>query len=318
LVQETEITPLQQKLETVATSISKFGLISAVLVLLVLIIRFLVDRGVTHTWDDGQKYTQLIRFVIIAISVLAVAIPEGLPLAVTLTLAFSVKKMMRDNNLVRRLHATETMGGADNICSDKTGTLTQNKMNLTNFWNEKLYEVDPYIKGTLGDSFPQKYHEILKQALACNGSATLEPLFGSKTEVALLEFLQNRGEDYNTIRDQYLNATSIKFPFSSQRKRMSSVLENVENGLPSKKRMHIKGASEIVLESCTQFHSFEEDRVIPMTGTMKQQIENEIENMAKKALRTICIAYKEVSGDEGLLFLLFSFNNSNFRFHHQR
>jgi len=298
LVQETEITPLQQKLETVANSISKFGLISAIVVLLVLLIRFLVDRGVTHTWDDGQKYTQLIRFVIIAISVLAVAIPEGLPLAVTLALAFSVKKMMKDNNLVRRLHATETMGGADNICSDKTGTLTQNKMNLTNFWNEKLIEVDPYIKGSLSDSFPQQYHELIKQALACNGSATLQPLFGSKTEVALLEFLENRGQDYNALRNQYLNANSVKFPFSSQRKRMSSVLEGVEDGLPSKRRMHIKGASEIVLEACSHFHSFEEGRVIPITETMKQQFENEIESMAKKALRTICVAYKEINGDE--------------------
>jgi len=300
LVQETEVTPLQQKLETVAESIGKFGLISAILVLIILLIRFLVDRGVTHTWDEGSKYTQIIRFVIIAITVLAVAIPEGLPLAVTLSLAYSVKKMMKDNNLVRRLHATETMGGADNICSDKTGTLTQNKMNLTNFWNERLIDIDPYTKGQLGESFPDKYHEIIKQALACNGSATLEPYFGSKTEIALLEFLQNKNENYQTIRQQYTSPTSIKFPFSSQRKRMSLILENVENGLPSRKRMHIKGASEIVLESCTHFHSFEEDRIIPITETIKKQIESEIENMATKALRTICIAYKEISGDEDL------------------
>ena len=87
----------------------------------------------------NQQYVEIVKFAIIAISVVAVAIPEGLPLSVTLSLAYSVKKMMKDNNLVRKLQATETMGGANNICSDKTGTLTQNKMNLTSFWNERPY-----------------------------------------------------------------------------------------------------------------------------------------------------------------------------------
>ena len=127
LVQETEVTPLQQKLETIARDIGKFGLISAVLTFIVLMIRFLVDRGATHTWHDKKQYVDIIKYAIISISVLAVAIPEGLPLSVTLSLAYSVKKMMNDNNLVRKLQATETMGGANNICSDKTGTLTQNK-----------------------------------------------------------------------------------------------------------------------------------------------------------------------------------------------
>lgn len=301
LIQETEVTPLQQKLETIARDIGKFGLVSAVFILIILIVRFLIDRGITKTWDDGEKYTVLINYIIIAITVIVVAIPEGLPLSVTLSLAYSVKKMMTDRNLVRRLQATETMGGANNICSDKTGTLTQNKMNLTNFWNERLVEINPYEERPLSESFPEKHHDIMRQSLACNSSATLVPYVGSKTEIALLEFLKNRSEDYEALRTQYVTPTSTKFPFSSQRKRMSIILDNVENGLPNRKRMHIKGASEIVLESCTHFLSFEEDRIVPITTTMREKIEDEITAMANKALRTICIGYKEITGDEDLV-----------------
>jgi len=298
LIQETEVTPLQQKLETVARDIGKFGLWSAILTLIALLIRFIIDRSTTDTWGEGSKYVILVRYVIIAITVVVVAIPEGLPLAVTLSLAYSVKKMMQDNNLVRKLHATETMGGANNICSDKTGTLTQNKMNLTSFWNEKLHQIDPYNKGTLDEIFPSKFQEIMKQSLACNTSATLIPLGGSKTEIALLEFLEKKGEDYNTIKAKYLSSTSIRFPFSSQRKRMTSVLENVEDVATTKKRIHIKGASEIILDCCSHFHSFEEDRIIPMTPALKEKIEDEINKMATQALRTICIGYKDVRGGE--------------------
>lgn len=243
LTQETEVTPLQQKLEAVARDIGKFGLISAIITLIVLLIRFFIDRATGDSWGDGDKYVDFVRYIIIAITVVVVAIPEGLPLAVTLSLAFSVKKMMNDKNLVRKLQATETMGGANNICSDKTGTLTQNKMNLTNFWNDKLVEINPYDKGTLNESFPEKFHEIMSQSLACNGSATLQPYVGSKTEIALLEFLENKGVDFLAYREKYLPPTAVKFPFSSQRKRMSSILEGVQDGsaTSAKRRMHIKG-----------------------------------------------------------------------------
>ena len=241
LNQEAEVTPLQQKLETIARDIGKFGLVSATIVLIILLVRFLVDRGITDTWGKGSEYVELIRYVIVAIAVVVVAIPEGLPLSVTLSLAYAVKKMLADKNLVRKMQATETMGGANNICSDKTGTLTQNKMNLTTFWNEKLIDINPYDKGRLSDTFPEKFHDLIKQAIACNSSATLKPYNGSKTEIALLEFLQNRGEEYSVLRNQYFKPDSIKFPFSSQRKRMSVICENVDNGLPSGKRMHIKG-----------------------------------------------------------------------------
>ena len=126
---EEELTPLQLKLEKVASDIGYFGIIAAVLLFVVLMIRFFID-GVRGDWERKSiEYVKdFFSFILISITVLVIAVPEGLPLAITLSLAFSVGKMMRDNNLVRKLHACETMGGANIICSDKTGTLTRNEM----------------------------------------------------------------------------------------------------------------------------------------------------------------------------------------------
>lgn len=131
-------TPLQNKLEKIAEDIGKFGLYSAILILIALLIRFGIEKGIEKNWDTSHDVMQLIEYFILALTVVVVAIPEGLPLAVTLSLAFSVKRMLLDNNLVRKLEACETMGGANNICSDKTGTLTKNEMTLTTYWNEKI------------------------------------------------------------------------------------------------------------------------------------------------------------------------------------
>jgi P-type E1-E2 ATPase len=127
-------TPLQNKLEKIAEDIGKFGLYSAILILVLLLIRFGIEKGVSRTWNTSTDLIELLSYLVLAITVVVVAIPEGLPLAVTLSLAFSVKKMLTDNNLVRNLEACETMGGANNICSDKTGTLTKNEMTLTTAW----------------------------------------------------------------------------------------------------------------------------------------------------------------------------------------
>ena len=124
-------TPLQHKLETLATRIGKFGLISAIFIVIVLIIRFVIMKEVKDLSWSGKDAVKILDFFIIGVTVIVVAIPEGLPLSVTLSLAFSVKRMLEDQNLVRRMQACETMGGANNICSDKTGTLTMNKMVLT-------------------------------------------------------------------------------------------------------------------------------------------------------------------------------------------
>ena len=135
---EPELTPLQAKLELVARNIGFLGLIAAVAIFIVLTIRLLVDQGADGwTYTSGEYVSHFLEFFLISIAILIVAIPEGLPLAVTLSLAFSVNKMAKDNNLVRRIAACETMGGANIICSDKTGTLTRNEMYFTHFWNGK-------------------------------------------------------------------------------------------------------------------------------------------------------------------------------------
>jgi P-type E1-E2 ATPase len=125
-------------LEKLATDIGKFGLYSALAIIVVLLIRFAIEKGLSREWHTGTDLISILDFLIIGITVVVVAIPEGLPLSVTISLAFSVKKMLNDQNLVRKMEACETMGGANNICSDKTGTLTMNKMTLTQIWNNTL------------------------------------------------------------------------------------------------------------------------------------------------------------------------------------
>ena len=287
-----EATPLQEKLEAIARDIGKFGLISALFVLGILILRFIIDRAVEGLWDHSKHWTDLLNYFMISITVVVVAIPEGLPLAVTLSLAYSVKKMLKDNNLVRKLQACETMGGANMICSDKTGTLTQNKMSFTHLWNQKIIEMDTYSeKVDLTQSVPKDLHDLFFQLFSCNSSASLRPVQkGSKTEIALLEFVERCGQNYETLKEQFEPVK--KFPFTSSRKRMSTFIES--NGTQI---MLVKGASEMVLETCSQLHGFD-GSIQPITPELKGEIEKGIEEMAGKALRTLCIAYKNVSGSE--------------------
>ena len=132
------------KLEKIAEDIGKFGLYSAITILIILLVRFAIEKGISREWDTSKDLTEILDFFILGVTVVVVAIPEGLPLAVTLSLAFSVKKMLDDENLVRKMEACETMGGANNICSDKTGTLTMNQMTLTTFWNGELMKAETY------------------------------------------------------------------------------------------------------------------------------------------------------------------------------
>ena len=197
-----EETPLQIKLTKIAEDIGKFGLMAACAIVGIMIIRFAIERGVEGKWDTGEHLSELLSFFIIGITVVVVAIPEGLPLAVTLSLAYSVKKMLNDQNLVRKLQACETMGGANNICSDKTGTLTMNKMTLTTIWNGKYIEFKYHDKNmSLADYFPPAFHELYLMACAVNSSAQIRPdEKGSKTEVAILQQLDKLGFPYETLR----------------------------------------------------------------------------------------------------------------------
>ena len=161
---------LQKKLNKLAVQIGYAGTVAAVICVVVLSVRFAIEEFAVHhrPWDRSQDFSELLHFVIIGITVLVVAVPEGLPLAVTIALAFSVKKMLRDNNLVRHLHACETMGNATSICSDKTGTLTTNRMTV----------VESYFAGTHYDvipdpaDLPSNLLDLLKLNIAVNSNYT--------------------------------------------------------------------------------------------------------------------------------------------------
>ena len=161
---------LQKKLNKLAVQIGYAGTIGAIVSVLVLSIRFAIEEFAVgnRSWDRTMDYSQLLHFVIIGITVLVVAIPEGLPLAVTIALAFSVKKMLRDNNLVRHLHACETMGNATCICSDKTGTLTTNRMTVVESYFAGIhYDVIPKV-----EDLPRNLLQLLEQCIAINSNYT--------------------------------------------------------------------------------------------------------------------------------------------------
>lgn len=174
---EDDETPLQQKLEVIAEDIGKFGLYSAIFIIVVLLIRFTIIKITIEPWNTDLDVVKILNYFIIGIVVIVVAVPQGLPLSVTLSLAFSVKKMLKDQNLVRRLEACETMGGANNICSDKTGTLTMNKMILTEVWNAKTIKIDTYAEHLTPESLSPNadFVEFFKIATLVNSTALLLP-----------------------------------------------------------------------------------------------------------------------------------------------
>ncbi|KAG0228380.1 PMCA-type calcium-translocating P-type ATPase [Mortierella sp. GBAus27b] len=297
-----EETPLQHKLDLLAESIAKLGMAAAIAMLVTLIVKYFVQ----HTLSDeglpatSKIFSDMVRIIIQAITIVVVAVPEGLPMAVTLALAYATTQMLKDNNLVRVLSACETMGNATTVCSDKTGTLTQNRMTVvegnlsfhtfTNADGAKDWkkEVNPEIA------------RIIIDGIAINSSAFEDrdekgnmSFVGSKTESALLGFIKSLGESYNTIRTETIVAKA--YPFSSAKKTMTSVVET-PNG-PEKYRVYAKGASEIILRSCT--HYVESNGDIKKLGEeTRSKFDQIISDYADKALRTIALSYRDVSKDD--------------------
>lgn len=323
LNEDPEMTPLQAKLNVIATYIAKLGGAAGLLLFIVLFIKFLVNlpkQGPDVT--AAAKGQNFLTIFIVVVTIIVVAVPEGLPLAVTLALAFATTRMLKDANLVRHLKACEVMGNATTICSDKTGTLTQNKMQVvagsvgtSNRFGgvKKRYdhddeddEEDPSSPAdTSADISPSEFiaslsapiKDILLKSIALNSTAFEgdvdgeKTFIGSKTETALLLFAQAY-LGMGPVAELRDSATTVQIiPFDSGRKCMGIVVQ-----LPKgKHRLYVKGASEILLGKCkyTLNNPAEDDSLIPMTKSDISTVNRLIESYASRSLRTIGICYKD-------------------------
>ncbi|XP_010938957.1 calcium-transporting ATPase 10, plasma membrane-type [Elaeis guineensis] len=291
-------TPLQVKLNGVATIIGKIGLFFAVVTFAVLaegLIRRKILDGSYLSWS-GDDALELLEFFAIAVTIVVVAVPEGLPLAVTLSLAFAMKKMMNDKALVRHLAACETMGSATSICSDKTGTLTTNHMTVVKACVcGDIKEVsDPEKVSSMGSQLPDVVVKILLQSIfnntggevVVNQDGKLE-ILGTPTESALLEFALSLGGDFQAVR-QETKLVKVE-PFNSTKKRMGVVLQLPEGRL----RAHSKGASEIILAACDKVLD-PAGNAVPLDEAAVRHLNDTIESFANEALRTLCLAYIDI------------------------
>uniref|UniRef100_A0A674JN40 Calcium-transporting ATPase n=1 Tax=Terrapene triunguis TaxID=2587831 RepID=A0A674JN40_9SAUR len=297
---------LQGKLTKLAVQIGKAGLVMSAITVIILVLYFAVDTFVVNKkqWlpECTPVYVQyFVKFFIIGVTVLVVAVPEGLPLAVTISLAYSVKKMMKDNNLVRHLDACETMGNATAICSDKTGTLTTNRMTVV-----QAYVGDAHYKEIPNpDSIPSKTLDLLVNAIAINSAYTTKILppekegglprqVGNKTECGLLGFVLQLKQDYQPVRNLIPEEKLYKvYTFNSVRKSMSTVVKMPDGSF----RMYSKGASEIVLKKCSRIVNAAGEIRIFRPRDRDEMVKKVIEPMACDGLRTICIAYRDFSSN---------------------
>lgn len=255
--------------------------------------------GKMTTGNLKQYLEEWLSYFIIGVAVVVVAVPEGLPLAVMISLAYSVKKMLADRNFVKRLASCEIMGGANTICSDKTGTLTKNEMTVTTIWNghdQKIKVNDE--KFNFADYFNNQQHiELITQGICGNTSGSLRE--ASATEKAMMNFIIKFGVDLTKSREKYLPDDFTRFHFTSKRKRMTTLLENVgKTEFGYDKRAHIKGASEIVLGSCTHYLTSDGQKN-PLHDDMKSNLNTIITEYASMSLRTICFGYKDLKPGEG-------------------
>ena len=368
--QENSKTPLEEKLEDIAGMIGYFGLGAGIVTLVALFIRFGISFSQQmKEYDKDSKVESVMTYflfnfpykknedkikgstdneltdpktmiaknildiIILCISIIVVAIPEGLPLAVTLSLAFSIKKLMDYNNLVRKMHACETMGGANYICTDKTGTLTKNEMNVYKILTgENVIKLaqnlemevgrldDPVrnnetvrqIREDHGKYFRnEKYWELLKIAISLNVDCTItqlpyEDINGdrekcetkNKTDKAFIDFLYRLRSPISIQKDIYLEDPNKykQFPFDSKRKRMTTFVFNED--FPTKYRLFSKGGGENASKFCDSYMDPKTGEVKPLDKDKKKVIEESIEEFNKDRLRSLYIAYKDLSKDE--------------------
>ncbi|XP_055252140.1 plasma membrane calcium-transporting ATPase 1 isoform X2 [Moschus berezovskii] len=298
---------LQGKLTKLAVQIGKAGLLMSAITVIILVLYFVIDTFWVQKrpWlaECTPIYIQyFVKFFIIGVTVLVVAVPEGLPLAVTISLAYSVKKMMKDNNLVRHLDACETMGNATAICSDKTGTLTMNRMTVVQAYiNEKHYKKIPDP-----EAIPPNILSYLVTGISVNCAYTSKILppekegglprhVGNKTECALLGLLLDLKRDYQDVRNEIPEEALYKvYTFNSVRKSMSTVLKNSDGSY----RIFSKGASEIILKKCFKILSANGEAKVFRPRDRDDIVKTVIEPMASEGLRTICLAFRDFPAGE--------------------
>ena len=272
-------TPLQIQLKKLAGVISKFGYAAAAITFLLLSVKTLLYADSLSVM--GIVSAMLHNFMI-AVTLIVVSVPEGLPMSVTLSLALSMNRMLKTNNLVRKMHACETMGATTVICTDKTGTLTQNRM--------QVYESNFFALG--GNSLTDdKMSMLVKEGIAVNATANLNreggavKTIGNPTEAALLLWLDKQGADYLPLRE---NAKVLsRLTFSTERKYMATV---VESPLLGKKVLYVKGAPEIVLANSNRIEL--ENGLFATVEEQAQSIENRLLEYQNMAMRTLGFAYQ--------------------------
>ncbi|KAE9602447.1 putative calcium-transporting ATPase [Lupinus albus] len=293
-----EETPLQVRLNGVATFIGIVGLSVAIVVLIVLLARYF--SGHTTNPDGSVQFTAgktkvskaidgAIKIVTVAVTIVVVAVPEGLPLAVTLTLAYSMRKMMADKALVRRLSACETMGSATTICSDKTGTLTTNQMTVVEAWIGGKKIVPPHNKSELS---PMLYSFLIEGVSQNTNGNVYVPeggndveISGSPTEKAILHWGVQLGMNFEAARSE--SSIIRVFPFNSDNKRGGVAVLTTE----SEVHIHWKGAAEVILGCCTRY-IVTDDKLAEMDEEKMAFFRKAIEDMAADSLRCVTIAYR--------------------------
>lgn len=263
---------------------------------------------VVSIWTrDGGKdvVTGIVQAFIIAVTIVVVAIPEGLPLAVTIALAYSTKKMYSDQCFIRVLAACETMGNATNICSDKTGTLTENRMTVVEGWfADLIVNQDEFGKISLNETVKN----TISEHVSVNRTAYLvykdpegKPLdrpliIGNKTEGALILMIKGWGLDYETVRKNVFKEDFDRvFSFNSAKKRSTAILHRPDKSI----RLYCKGASEWILKDCTHYLD-RNGNIQPLTESKRNDLERHILSMAENALRTLCLAHRDFKRIEDL------------------
>ena len=260
-------TPLNIQLDKLAKLISKFGISISIAAFVIFLSRdIIVDAdGVWASTDYLRMAEVVLQYFMMAVTLIVMAVPEGMPMAVTLSLALNMRRMLKNNNLVRKLHACETMGAVTVICTDKTGTLTQNKMQVADL---KAYDADD---------------ELLRSAIALNTTAHLDAEggkgIGNPTEIALLLWLDKNGVDYKTLRRE--EDIEAQLPFSTERKYMATV-----GRVGGRRVLMVKGAPEIIASMCD------------IDAEARKEITERLHGYQNQAMRTLAFAYRTLADGE--------------------